>query len=173
MPTTYNHNNIQPQPHTTTIAPWVFKALVIPSKRWLRPDMTEKLLTGTLSINTNKQTTAQHRRPIDRMSQRTITSIFCHTRRIASLRPSTLFMPICRIFRFLNDPSNFLWCLFKSQKSLHGASTRQRGLTCRQHYKRRFAERKCGCFAESVGAVLRFKPTEDSLNVWDDDAERL
>ena len=32
------------------------KALVIPRKRWLRPDMTEKLLTGTLSLNTNKQT---------------------------------------------------------------------------------------------------------------------
>ena len=32
------------------------KVLVIPRKRWLRPDMTEKLLTGTLSINTNKQT---------------------------------------------------------------------------------------------------------------------
>ena len=27
--------------------------LVIPRKRWLCPDMTEKLLTGTLSINTN------------------------------------------------------------------------------------------------------------------------
>ena len=32
------------------------KVLVIPRKWWLRPDMTEKLLTGTLSINTNKQT---------------------------------------------------------------------------------------------------------------------
>ena len=31
------------------------KVLVIPRKRWLRPDMTEKLLTGTLSLNTNKQ----------------------------------------------------------------------------------------------------------------------
>ena len=29
---------------------------VIPRKRWLHSDMTEKLLTGTLSINTNKQT---------------------------------------------------------------------------------------------------------------------
>ena len=28
--------------------------LVKPRKRWLRPDMTEKLLTGTLSLNTNK-----------------------------------------------------------------------------------------------------------------------
>ena len=28
----------------------------LPRKRWLRPDMTEKLLTGTLSLNTNKQT---------------------------------------------------------------------------------------------------------------------
>ena len=32
------------------------KVLVIPRKQWLRPDMTEKLLTGTLSLNTNKQT---------------------------------------------------------------------------------------------------------------------
>ena len=32
------------------------KELVIPRKLWLRPDMTEKLLTGTLSLNTNKQT---------------------------------------------------------------------------------------------------------------------
>ena len=30
------------------------KVLVIPRKRWLRPDMTGKLLTGTLSISTNK-----------------------------------------------------------------------------------------------------------------------
>ena len=30
-------------------------ALVKPRKRWLRPDMTEKLLTGTLSFNTSKQ----------------------------------------------------------------------------------------------------------------------
>ena len=29
--------------------------LVTPRKRWLCPDMTEKLLTGTLSININKQ----------------------------------------------------------------------------------------------------------------------
>ena len=29
-------------------------ALVKPRKRWVRPDMTEKLLTGTLSLNTNK-----------------------------------------------------------------------------------------------------------------------
>ena len=28
---------------------------LLPRKRWLRPDMTEKLLTGTLSLNTNKQ----------------------------------------------------------------------------------------------------------------------
>ena len=35
------------------------KVLVIPWKRWLRPDMTEKLLTGTLNLNTNKQTNRQ------------------------------------------------------------------------------------------------------------------
>ena len=29
---------------------------LLPRKRWLCPDMTEKLLTGTLSLNTNKQT---------------------------------------------------------------------------------------------------------------------
>ena len=28
--------------------------LVKPRKCWLRPDMTEKMLTGTLSLNTNK-----------------------------------------------------------------------------------------------------------------------
>ena len=28
----------------------------ISRKRWLRPDMIEKLLTGTLSVNTNKHT---------------------------------------------------------------------------------------------------------------------
>ena len=32
------------------------KILVIPRKRWHRPDMTEKLLTGTLNFSTNKQT---------------------------------------------------------------------------------------------------------------------
>ena len=31
------------------------KVLVIPRKQWFHPDMTEKLLTGTLSLNTNKQ----------------------------------------------------------------------------------------------------------------------
>ena len=30
------------------------KVLVIPRKRWLHPDMTEKLLTGTKSLNPNK-----------------------------------------------------------------------------------------------------------------------
>ena len=29
--------------------------MVIPRKPWLRPEMTEKLLIGKLSINTNKQ----------------------------------------------------------------------------------------------------------------------
>ena len=29
---------------------------VVTLKRWVRPDMTEKLLTGMLSLNTNKQT---------------------------------------------------------------------------------------------------------------------
>ena len=32
------------------------KVLVIPNKQWLRHDMTDILLTGTLSINTNKKT---------------------------------------------------------------------------------------------------------------------
>ena len=32
------------------------KVLIIPRKQWLRPDMTETLLTGTLSLTTNKQT---------------------------------------------------------------------------------------------------------------------
>ena len=32
------------------------KVLVIPRRRWLRPDMTEKLLTEALSLNPNKQT---------------------------------------------------------------------------------------------------------------------
>ena len=32
------------------------KVKVIPRKWWLRFDMTEKLLTGTLNLNTNKQT---------------------------------------------------------------------------------------------------------------------
>ena len=34
--------------------------LVKPRKRWLRPDMTEKLLTGTLSLNTNKFCLGHH-----------------------------------------------------------------------------------------------------------------
>ena len=36
------------------------KGLVIPRKRWLRPDMTEKLLTGTLNLNTNKLCGRKH-----------------------------------------------------------------------------------------------------------------
>ena len=30
------------------------RVLVIPRKRWLHPDMTEKLFTGTLSLNKTK-----------------------------------------------------------------------------------------------------------------------
>ena len=37
------------------------KVLVIHRKRWFRPDMTEKLLTGTLNLNTNKQTRNRHK----------------------------------------------------------------------------------------------------------------
>ena len=37
------------------------KVLVIPRKRWLRPDITEKLLTGMLSINKNKQNVPSYR----------------------------------------------------------------------------------------------------------------
>ena len=36
------------------------KVLVIPRMQWLHADMTEKLLTGTLSINTNKQTNSNN-----------------------------------------------------------------------------------------------------------------
>ena len=39
------------------------KSLVISRKRWLRPDMTEKLLSGTLSLNTNKHIFGQKDRP--------------------------------------------------------------------------------------------------------------
>ena len=35
------------------------KVLVIPSEQWLRPDTTEKSLTGVLNLNTNKQTNKQ------------------------------------------------------------------------------------------------------------------
>ena len=35
------------------------KVLVIPRKRWLRPDMTEKLFTGTLSLNKTKTKLAE------------------------------------------------------------------------------------------------------------------
>ena len=45
-------------PHSgqTVLCPWARhiyspKVLVIPRKRWLRPNMTEKLFTGTLRIN--------------------------------------------------------------------------------------------------------------------------
>ena len=46
-----------PLRHAMSLSKDIFtgrKVLVIPRKRWLRPDMAEKLLTGTLSINTNK-----------------------------------------------------------------------------------------------------------------------
>ena len=39
------------------------KVLVIHRKPWLRPDMTEKLLTGTLNLNTNKQDPRQYTFP--------------------------------------------------------------------------------------------------------------
>ena len=46
------------EPHSgqTVLCPWARhiyfpKVLVIPRKRWLRPNMMEKLFTGTLRIN--------------------------------------------------------------------------------------------------------------------------
>ena len=36
------------------------EVLVISRKLWLRPDMTEKLLSGTLNLNTNKPTNIAH-----------------------------------------------------------------------------------------------------------------
>ena len=42
-------------PTSAVLCPWARLTprivLVIPRKRWLRPDMTEKLFTGTLSLN--------------------------------------------------------------------------------------------------------------------------
>ena len=49
-----------------TSTPYSTGVLVKPRKRWLRPDMTEKLLTGTLSLNTNKQTDLCYRYVIPR-----------------------------------------------------------------------------------------------------------
>ena len=45
------------RPTATVLCPWARhfnprKYWLITQKRWLRPDMTEKLLTGTLSLNT-------------------------------------------------------------------------------------------------------------------------
>ena len=47
------------KPTSAVLCRWTLyspKVLVIPRKRWLHPDMTEKLLTGRLNLNTNKQT---------------------------------------------------------------------------------------------------------------------
>ena len=44
------------KPTCAVLCPNSAKVLVILRKRWLRPDMIEKLLTGTLNLNTNKQT---------------------------------------------------------------------------------------------------------------------
>ena len=46
----------------TVLCPWARhiylpKVLVIPRKRWLRPNMTEKLFTGTLRIKSSSQIT--------------------------------------------------------------------------------------------------------------------
>ena len=49
-------NTINIEANVKSIYASLNKALVIPRKQWLPPDMTEKLLTVTLSINTNKQT---------------------------------------------------------------------------------------------------------------------
>ena len=40
------------------------KVLVIPRKRWLCPDMTEKMLTGTLNLNKTKTKTSEFRIPL-------------------------------------------------------------------------------------------------------------
>ena len=42
--------------------------LVKPRKHLLCPDMTEKLLAGTLSLNTNKQTNKRYLQPEDHWS---------------------------------------------------------------------------------------------------------
>ena len=39
------------------------KVLVIPRNRWLRPNMTEKLFTGTLSIKPNQTNQPRHEKP--------------------------------------------------------------------------------------------------------------
>ena len=47
-------------PTSAVLCPWANthllpgKVLVIPNKRWLCPEMTEKLFTGTLSLNKTK-----------------------------------------------------------------------------------------------------------------------
>ena len=43
------------------------KVLVIPRKLWLSTDMTEKLLTGTLSFNTNKRLTQWKSRTMENL----------------------------------------------------------------------------------------------------------
>ena len=47
------------RPTAAVLCPWARhftpRKYWLPRKRWLRPDMTEKLLTGTLSLNTTNQ----------------------------------------------------------------------------------------------------------------------
>ena len=52
------------------------KVLVIPRKRWFRPDMTEKLLTGTLNLNTQKKKKKKKKKNIHDDFMCTI--IICH-----------------------------------------------------------------------------------------------
>ena len=47
--------NLPPRVVSSSKTLYFLKILVIPMKRWLCPDMPENLLTGTLSLNKNKQ----------------------------------------------------------------------------------------------------------------------
>ena len=74
------------EPHSgqTVLCPWARhiyspkKVLVIPKKRWLRPNMTEKLFTGTLRINQHHNKVANYiLRQIDKQISKLDTQVSC------------------------------------------------------------------------------------------------
>ena len=73
------------------------KVLVIPRKRCLRPDMTEKLLTETLNLNTNKQKPPQFVDCLERFRLMLIRYELGHTG-VSQVITLHCFVNYCNIF---------------------------------------------------------------------------
>ena len=79
--------------------------MVIPKERWLRPDMTEKLLTLTYSLSPNKQ---------NKMQKKLVPVQNCHTRYSILVKiSSNMYSFIKLLHAFIGDPINYIWSNFQ------------------------------------------------------------